>query len=336
MHRSRLLRLSLCLILISINCQPVAATDDEKKSPSNFTEAPIELKIKLGTLYGVIDLPKGAGPFPIVVSIAGSGPTDRDGNQPQLKTDNLKQLGHALAGQGIAVLRYDRRGIGQSRKTAPKEEDLTIEMLADDVVEWVKLLRKDARFSRVGIIGHSEGALIGLLAAKRAPADAYVSLAGVGRKMHEVLREQLKKNLPANLNEKSDKIIDELVAGRMVADPPKELISLYRPSVQPFLISKLKYEPAKDLAGLEIPTLIVQGTTDVQTMVEDAKALAAAKKDAKLVTIDGMNHMLKHATTQLEQIKAYTDPSMPIEPKLVDEVGGFLRQALAQPRQNPK
>jgi hypothetical protein len=126
-----------------------------------------------------------------------------------MKNDSLKLLGQGLAAHGIAVLRFDRRGIGQSRKTAPKEENLTIDMLADDVVAWVKLLRKDKRFSQVGIVGHSEGALVGTLAAKHAPADAFVSLAGVGRKMHVVLREQLAKNLSENLKEKSDAIIDE-------------------------------------------------------------------------------------------------------------------------------
>jgi uncharacterized protein len=316
-------------------CRLVNVNGDEKNPspPAPKIEAvPIQLEIKVGTLYGVVDLPTGAGPFPIVVSIAGSGPTDRDGNQPGIRNDSLKLLGQELAAQGIAVLRYDRRGIGQSRKTAPKEEDLTIEILADDVVEWIKLLRKDKRFSRIGIVGHSEGALVGALAAKSAPADAFVSLAGVGRKMHVVLREQLAKNLPADQKEKSDKIIDELVAGRSVADPPTELASLFRPSVQPFLISKLKYDPAQEMAKLEMPVLIVQGTTDLQTMAEDAKVLAAAKKDAKLVIIEDMNHTLKKASTRAEQDKAYLDPSLPLAPKLAEEIATFLRKELATPR----
>jgi len=291
---------------------------------------PIQLDLKVGTLYGVIDLPAGAGPFPVVVFIAGSGPTDRDGNQPRLKNDSLKLLGQGLAAQGIAVLRYDRRGIGQSRKTAPKEVDLRFDMLAEDVVGWVHLLRKDKRFSGIGIVGHSEGALVGTLAARIAPADAFVSVAGVGRKVHRVLREQLAKNLPAKLKEQSGKIIDELVAGRTVADPPKELASLFRPTVQPFLISKFKYDPAQELARLEMPVLIVQGTTDVQTAVEDAKVLAAAKKDAKLVLIDGMNHTLRKASTPAEQARAYVDPSVPLAPQVSDEIATFLRRALAK------
>jgi hypothetical protein len=296
------------------------------------TEQPMQLETKVGILYGVVDMPAGKGPFPVVVFIAGSGPTDRDGNQPGMKNDSLKLLGKGLAGQGIAVLRYDRRGIGQSRKTAPREEDLRFEMLAEDVAEWMKLLRKDRRFSGVGIVGHSEGALLGTLAAQRTPADTLVSLCGVGRSQSVVLREQLAKNLPKDWKEKSDKIIDELVANRTVPDPPKELAALFRPSVQPFLISKLKYDPAKEILKLKIPVLIVQGTTDVQISVEDAKVLAAAKKDAKLVLVEGMNHTLKKASTQAEQVKAYFDPSLPLAPKVVDEIAAFLREALAKAR----
>jgi uncharacterized protein len=325
----------LLVIVVYPNCGLTNANGGDKPpSPvvAKISAVPVQLDIKPGTLYGVIDLPAGPGPHPIVVSIAGSGPTDRDGNQPRMKNDSLKLLGQRLAAQGVAVLRYDRRGIGQSRKTAPKEEDLTIDVLADDVVEWIRLLRKDKRFLRIGIAGHSEGALVGTLAARRAPADAFVSVAGVGRKMHVVLREQLAKNLPADLKEKSDKIIDELAAGRLVADPPKDLGALFRPSVQPFLISKFKYDPAQELAKLKMPVLIVQGTTDVQTRVEDAKVLAAAKKDAKLLILEGMNHTLKNTSTQAEQARAYFDPSLPLAPKLAEEIATFLRQALTKPR----
>jgi pimeloyl-ACP methyl ester carboxylesterase len=306
----------------------------EAQSPATKS-VPIELDIKVGKLRGTIDLPAGPGPFPIVVFIAGSGPTDRDGNQPRLKNDCLKHLGEALAAQGIAALRYDRRGVGESSKTAPKEEDLTIDTLADDVVDWINLLRTDKRFSRIGIVGHSEGALVGTLAAKRAPADVFVSVAGVGRKIDVVLREQLAKNLPAKLKEQSDRIIDELVAGRTVTEVPKELASLFRPSVQPFLISKFKYDPAQELARLRMPVLIVQGTTDIQIAVEDAKVLAAAKKDAQLVLIEGMNHTLRKAVTPAEQAKAYTDPSLPLAPRLVEEIAAFLRPAFAKPRSDP-
>jgi pimeloyl-ACP methyl ester carboxylesterase len=322
------------LLVAFMLCSTASAVGNPESSTplAPSSEQAIQLETKVGVLYGVVDLPRGAGPFPVVVSIAGSGPTDRDGNQPRLKNDSLRLLGQGLAAEGIAVLRYDRRGIGQSRKTAPKEEDLRFDILADDAAAWVKLLRQDKRFSQVGIIGHSEGALVAVLAAQRAPVDALVSLAGAGRSIPLALREQLKKNLTRDLQEKSDKIIDELAAGRTVPDPPRQLAALFRPSVQPFLISKFKYDPAKEIARLKMPVLIVQGTTDPQTPLADAKLLAAAKKDARLVVIEGMTHTLKKAATQVEQFKAYFDPSVPLAPELVKEVAAFLKEAFGKPR----
>jgi pimeloyl-ACP methyl ester carboxylesterase len=309
---------------------PFVSHPAEAKNSPAVTQVPIQLNIPTGTLFGSIDLPAGEGPFPIVVFIAGSGPTDRDGNQPGLKSNILKLLGHGLAARGIAVLRYDRRGIGESKKTAPTEGGLRFEMLADDVVAWVKLVRKDKRFSQVGIVGHSQGALVGMLAAQRGPADAFVSLAGVGRKTHVVLREQLAKNLPALLYQKSGPIIDELVAGRPVADAPKELAGLFRPSVQPFLISEFKIDPAQEMAHLKMPVLIVQGTTDLQVTVDDAKILAAVNKNAKLLLHEGMNHVLRKASTQFAQQWSYLDPSQPLMPGLTEEIAAFLRKAFAK------
>jgi pimeloyl-ACP methyl ester carboxylesterase len=282
-------------------------------------------------VYGTIDLPGGAGPFPVVVIIAGSGPTDRDGNQPQLKNDGLKMLGRELAARGIAVLRYDRRGIGASRQACLREEDLRFDTLADDAAAWVELLRKDRRFTKVGVVGHSEGSLIGMLAARRAGAGAFVSLAGTGRDAVSGLRAQLARNLPPaykELNEQSDRIMAELAAGRTVAEVPKLLEALFRPSVQPYLISLFKYDPVREITALQIPVLLVQGTTDMQVLVDDAKLLAAAKPDAEWLEVKEMNHVLKHARTLDEQTAAYTNPEVPLAPGLVDGIAAFLGKAL--------
>jgi hypothetical protein len=160
------------------------------------------------------------------------------------------------------------------------------------------------------------GSLIGMLAAKQAKVDALVSIAGVGRPAPALIREQLDTKLPPRLKARSDRILDELVAGRTVTDVPKELAALYRLSVQPYLISWFKYDPVREIAALEIPVRIVQGTTDLQVPVDNAKRLGAAKKDATLRLIDGMNHVLKHATLPAEQQAAYTDPRCRSNPTL--------------------
>ncbi len=291
----------------------------------------IQLKTRTGTLHGTLDLPAGKGPFPIVILHAGSGPTDRDGNQFLLQNDSLKMLGKGLAKKGLAVLRYDKRGVGASATALAKEEDANVETYVADLAAWVELLRQDARFNGVSIVGHSEGALIGMLAARQARVDAYVSLAGLGQKPTVVLRKQLANKLPRELKEKSDKIMDELEAGRTVTDVPKELEVLFRPSVQPFLISLFRYDPVRELGGLKVPVLIVQGTTDIQEAIEDARLLAAGNKAAQLCLIEGMNHVLKKAKSQAEQDAAYNKTTVPIMPQVVDEVAAFLTKGAKNP-----
>jgi pimeloyl-ACP methyl ester carboxylesterase len=286
---------------------------------------------KSGELDGTLDVPPGPGPFPVVVVIAGSGPTDRDGNQAQLKNDSLKLLGQGLAARGIAALRYDRRGIGKSREACLREEDLRFDMLADDAAAWVELLRKDRRFGNVSIVGHSDGSLVGMLAARRTRVDAFVSLAGTGRDAPSGLRAQLARNFPPSMSElkdRSDQIITELAAGRPVADEPKALAALFRPGVQPYLISAFKYDPAREIAALRMPILLVHGTTDLQVLTDDARLLATAKQDAQWLEIEAMNHVLKHATTIDEQNAAYTDPKLPLAPGLIEGIAGFLNKAL--------
>jgi hypothetical protein len=309
-----------------------APTYGQEQTPAERVEKTgerqIQLDVATGKIDGTMDLPEGEGPFPVAIIIAGSGPTDRNGNQFLLKTDNLRLLGQGLAARGVAALRYDRRGIGKSVLVQLKEEEMRFEMLADDVVGWIKLLRNDGRFSRVAVVGHSEGSLVGMLAAKKGGADAFVAIAGCGRPAGEVLRWQLGKNLAGELREKSDQIVDELVAGRTVTDVPKALGPLFRPSVQPYLISYFRFDPAQEIARLEVPVLIVQGTTDLQTPFEEAEILAKALPNARFCLIEGMNHILKRATTPAEQKAAYTDPALPLAPELVEEVSTFLKKAL--------
>ncbi len=288
------------------------------------------LETTTGTLHGTLDLPNDPSPCPVVVIIAGSGPTDRDGNQASMRNDSLELLGRALAASGIAALRYDKRGIAESAAAAPREEDLRFETYVADAARWIVWLRQNPRFLRLGVVGHSEGSLVGMLAAKRAKVDAFVSIAGSGRTAPALIREQLNSRLAQGLKAKSSEILDELVAGRTVSDVPKELAALYRPSVQPYLISWFKYDPSVEIATLKIPVLVVQGTTDLQVSVDDARRLAAANKGAKLRLINGMNHVLKHATSPVDQQATYTDPSRPIEAEAVQAIATFLASEMAK------
>jgi pimeloyl-ACP methyl ester carboxylesterase len=298
------------------------------QAPVKKGASDVEVATPSGTLVGTIDLPSGKGPWPVVLFIAGSGPTDRDGNSGELKNDCLKQLGQSLAKRGIAALRYDKRGVGASAAAGPDETKLSIAIYADDAAAWIKKLHADKRFTKVAALGHSEGSLVGILAAKQAQYDALISVAGAGRGLGAVLRDQLKQSLPAELDSKAIAILAELEAGRTVKDVPAPLMALLRPSVQPYLMSWLKYDPAKEIAGLSVPILVVQGSTDVQVSVDDAKLLAGNNRRATLVIIENMNHVMKHTTetTVAGQMQCYSDPALPIEPKLVDAVEKFLKE----------
>jgi pimeloyl-ACP methyl ester carboxylesterase len=163
-----------------------------------------------------------------------------------------------------------------------------------------------------------------LVAAGKVKIDAFVSLCGPGEPLAATLRTQLKKGLPKEKYEASDKAIAELEAGREVKDYPKDLEMLFRPSVQPYLISMFKPDPARLIAGLDAPVLIIDGAADAQITPEHGKKLAAANKKARHVTIDKMSHTLKLVENPEDQKASYSDPKRPLAPGLVDALAEFL------------
>jgi len=285
-----------------------------------------------GTLSGSLMLPAGNGPFPVALIIAGSGPTDRNGNSPAgLSSDAYKKLAEGLAEQGIATLRYDKRGIGRST-TDQAESELRFDDYVNDALTLTAWLEHDPRFRGIAIIGHSEGSLIGILAAQRDPrVGAVVSLEGAGRNLAAIVDEQVRAN-PANPPAIVNEVLSinaSLLAGKTVPDPDPMLAALFRPSVQPYLISEYRYDPAAEIAKLAIPVLIVHGTTDLQVSATDAKLLAAADPKARLLTVAGMNHILVDAPLGRDaNIATYSQPQLPLSAPLVPAIAQFLRSAL--------
>lgn len=277
-----------------------------------------------GVLQGTLLLPKSERPLPVALLIAGSGPTDRNGNNPAGHNDSLKRLAQGLARQGVASLRYDKRGVGASLAAAPDERDLSVEAYVSDALAWSERLKGDPRFGELILVGHSEGALIASLAAPRSGAAALISIAGSGRPIDAVLREQLQGRLPPALLATSHYLIDELKAGRTHADIPEPLQVLFRPSVQPYLISLFAYDPAEAFAAVNVPALIVQGRHDIQVGIDDAEALHRAKPDAELALIDGMNHVLRIVPASAAQLASYDDPDLPLARGLLERIQRFL------------
>jgi pimeloyl-ACP methyl ester carboxylesterase len=292
------------------------------------TSEELILATPTGALHGTLVLPSGGGRFPVVFIHPGSGPTDRDGNTPLLpgKNNSLRMLAEGLAARGIASLRIDKRGIAESAAAAASETDLRVETYVDDAAGWLRLLEKDDRFRGIVALGHSEGALIVALAAAREPVDGYVSVAGAGERGSDVLRRQLRGKLPEPLAADAERILSALERGEQVESVPAELLVLFRPSVQPYLISWFRVDPPAVVSRLPMPVLIVQGTTDLQVDSRDASALLAQTPDAQFLRVEGMNHVLKLAAGSLaEQSGSYSDSSLPVAPALVDGLSAFVR-----------
>jgi pimeloyl-ACP methyl ester carboxylesterase len=290
---------------------------------------PVTLATSTGTLYGTLLLPARWPPWPAALIIAGSGPTDRDGNSRLLrgKNNSLKMLAQSLAARGIASLRYDKRGVGRSRSAGRRESDLRFDRFVADAAAWVRRLKGDRRFSRVVIVGHSQGSLVGMLAAARAGADGFVSLAGAGRPAWQILMDQLRPKVSLDRLAVITIVMDDLRRGRASIVPKKYpgLAALFRPSIQPFLIGWFKYDPARELARLTVPILILGGTTDIQVPASEARILARANPRARLKIIKGLNHVLKAVPPDMtRQLRSYGDPSLPLAPGLVEAIVGLV------------
>lgn len=288
-------------------------------------ETPIVLETSTGLIYGSLTQPSNPNGYPVVLIVAGSGPTDRDGNNRlhQGKNDSLKMLAQALAVAGIPSVRYDKRGIGDSVQTP--EEDLLFDSYVQDAIGWVDMLKRDTRFTGVAVVGHSEGSLIGMVASRFAASNAFVSIAGPAQNILLILKQQLAGKLPADLAVRSDAILNALERGEFIDDVPTQLNFLYRRSVQPYIVSWLKYTPTDELKRLKIPVLVLQGDADFQVGVDQAHALKAANPEAELVVIHGMNHVLKQVPPEQDQpLSSYSDPDLPLSAELVDQIIRFL------------
>jgi pimeloyl-ACP methyl ester carboxylesterase len=290
----------------------------------------VTLHTSTGDLHGTF---LGGG-SPVLI-LAGSGPTDRDGNAPAmgLHTDMYKLLADGLGVQGFGSLRADKRGIGESRAALTTEKDLTIQTYADDARAWVAELRRLTGQRCVWLLGHSEGALVAEITASQDAADVcgVILVAGAGRPLGTVIREQLHAN-PANppaLVKAADDILDQLEAGHAVSDVPPALAALFRPSVQPYLMSELTLDPAALLAKVRMPTLVLQGGNDLQVSVADAKLLAAARPDITLVLLHGVNHLLKEAPAdRAGNLATYANPALPLAPDVITDIRRFINSSL--------
>jgi hypothetical protein len=287
-----------------------------------------ESKIRVGAIDAWLSMPSEVEQPPVALLIAGSGSTDHDGNGPQIKPGTLRKLSEALVARGIATLRYDKRGAGGWKGEFGKPEDFRFKDYVDDAAALVSHLRASAKFSRVVVIGHSEGGLVAILTARRVPVDKLVLLAVAARKQGDLLKAQLEKKLPPEKFAAVAKAVDSIMAGEIVDPPPAGLA--IPPSLQPGIASAFTEDPIAPLQKIEEPILIVAGARDSQLARLDFLALSTAAFAAKTLWLPEMNHVLVDVTDDGDDVAAYNQPDRPLDADLIEVVADFIKMKPAR------
>lgn len=288
-------------------------------------------------LAGTLTLPSGKGPFPAVVLISGSGYQNRDeelmGHKPFLV------IADALTRAGIAVLRYDDRGVGESDGNAFGN---TTADLSWDAQAALKYLKGRPEISFAGLAGHSEGGAIAFIVAARDPScDFVISLAGPGVRGDQILlsqqwvilsgsgvpEEQLKQIAAANerlFNQIiSSEANDEALRGKLMELAGGQEAAVNQ-AIEPWMYYFIKYDPTQDIAAVKVPLLALNGTKDVQVICDlNLNAIAAANPDATVVRFEGLNHLFQHCTTGLPA--EYSKIEETIAPEVLKEMIKFIK-----------
>lgn len=283
-----------------------------------------ELKIT-PLVEGTLLLPETSEKPALVIIIAGSGPTDRNGNQNMMKNNSLKFLAEGLYKNGIASFRYDKRIIKIMKTGAIDEKKIKFDDFIEDAISVINHFKKDDRFSGVYIIGHSQGSLVGMIAAKD-NADGFISIAGAGQEIDDVIVDQLAKQAPG-LAENARQSFDDLRVNGVAQNYSPGLASIFRPQIQPFIYNWMQYNPQEELAKLDIPILLINGDKDLQVQVSEAEKLHIVKPDATYKIIPKMNHVLKEIEgNDLENSKSYNQYDLPISEELVSTITQFIEE----------
>jgi pimeloyl-ACP methyl ester carboxylesterase len=334
LFRTAVSLLSIALLVHPATAQTaVAAGHIDTVAPTSVIELPFAFQSGSLTLPGTLTMPTNYnGAPPVALIVAGSGPTDRNGNSAgPLRAQNNSNLYAILAWQladaGIASVRYDKRAIGAN---LPKLDlaQTSIDDFVADVIAGARKLATDRRFSKVVLIGHSEGAELVLQAANRgAPAAGIVMLSGAGRPIMVVLREQLSKQLPAEELVRWDSASARYLRGEEAGDVHPGLKPLLLPTNRKFMQSWARYDPAAEIARARVPVLVIQGGHDLQISLVDARALQSAQPAAKLVVIPNANHVFRAATDdRMAQARLYTDPTIPIVSELTPAIADWIKR----------
>lgn len=306
--KSKLLYFFLFVVYIGISQEVNYTTNDISINP-----------IIDGTLLTPNDTEKPI----LAIIIAGSGPTDRNGNQDFLKSNNLKKLAETLSNHGIATFRYDKRIVKQI-KTGNFDKNIMFDDFVTDAISVIDYFKKLNSYTNIYIVGHSQGSLIGMLAAKDR-VDGFISLSGAGRSIDQVIIEQIGKTA-VMYTEDTKRVFDIMRSGNKTTDYPPALSSIFNIEIQSFMMNWMKYNPQAVIKELDMPILIINGTKDLQVSVEEAKLLKEASPKAELKIIEKMNHVLFIIDgDDLENAKSYNESARKLSEEMVSSILEFIK-----------
>lgn len=285
-----------------------------------------EIKLRSGNIemYGTIITPAKQTNRAILI-IVGSGSTDRDGNTKPVYVNNcLKMLAEELSVLGYCTLRYDKRGVGKSNSDSLKSENLRFEQYVTDAIEWINFLKK--KYADITVIGHSQGALVGMMAVQKTKVNRFISLAGLSEDAYTTVKRQL-SNQPKVVRDAAYPILDSLKNEIKVNEVPAYLNSLFNPKTQDYFISFMRYNPRVEITKINCPILVIQGTSDLQITVEGATEMSNNSQNSTLKIIEGMNHVLKKSSNDVsENMSTYNNAALPLHPDLIMAINQFLEK----------
>jgi alpha-beta hydrolase superfamily lysophospholipase len=325
--RATLAGLGLLLSVLIVS----ASAQDKRIDPGKTDASQIaqskgeERRIRVGPIDAVLTTPAGVEHPPVALLIAGSGSTDHDGNGPKMKPATLKKLSEQLVARNIATLRYDKRGAPVWKRAFGRPEDFRFSDYVEDAAALVNYVRRTGKFSRLVLVGHSEGGLVAILTAQKLPVDRMVLLATAARTEGELLKAQLEKKLPPVTYQPIANAIDAIMAGQIV-DPTPPGLSI-PPALQPSMASTFTADPIPPMKQLQLPVLIVAGGRDHQLARVDFLALGAADFAAKTLWIPEMNHMLVDVGDDADDLASYNQPDRPLDATMVQEVAAFISES---------
>lgn len=260
---------------------------------------------------------------PLIIWVHGSGPLDRNGNQPaqNVNANYIKQFRDAVNKENIAFFSFDKRTATKNNSAYLKDTKFTDFALDIDLI--VNHFKKDNRFTKITLVGHSQGSLIAMLASKN--IDKYISLAGAGETIDKTIVKQISKN-NLTLGEAAQKQFDTLKAKGKIETVNPFLMNIFAKQNQEFLYEWMQINPTEEIKKITIPTLIINGDKDLQVKIEDAENLKNAKPNAELVIIKNMNHVLKNIEKEEDNMTSYFSPDFPISEKLIKTIVEFVKK----------